>query len=161
MNNILLETYLLFIQEREWSDPDDPGSTHPELLKKVLGNLHGSGELAQQRQAHQPNMLNIYIKRALGDYRGRADTLNTYRFKKIGVKDWDEVKKMLKKAMDHEKNINPEEFLKGIITVQNVGSREPLGKEVGPSGTYDDGYASGATSSGSSSMTGGGGGGGK
>jgi hypothetical protein len=143
MKNILLETYLLFIQEREWNDPDDPGSTHYKLLKKVLRNLDGSGELAQQRQAHQPNMLNIYIKHALGDYRGRANTLNTYRFKKIGLKDWDKIKKILKKAMDHEKNLDAEKFLKGIITVQNVGSREPLGKEVGQDMTYNDGYSDG------------------
>ncbi len=149
----ILEGYLYFLQEKEWNDPDDPGSVNPlPLLQKVIKDLEGSGELAQKRQEHQPNMLNVYIKRALGDYRGRADTLNSYRFKKIGIKDWDEIKKILKKAYDHEKNIHPEKFLKGIRTVQNY-SGEPLGKEIGPAGISNDGYADGA-SAGPTSMGG-------
>jgi hypothetical protein len=159
MKNYILEGYLAYLYERQWDDPDDPGSTHPDLIRKVIGHLSGSDKLAQQRQAHQPNMLNVYIKRALGDYRGRADTLNSYRFKNIGIKDWDEIKKILKKAYDHERNkIFPERFLKGIMTIQNL-SGEPLGKEIGPSGISDDGYSDG-TSPGPQSMIGSPGGGG-
>jgi hypothetical protein len=142
--NLMLETYLLFLQEREWNDPDDPGSTHPELLTKTMSQLTGSDDLAQQRQAHQPNMLNVYVKRALGDYRGRANTLNTYRFKRIGIKHWKDVLKVLKKAIDHEKNLKPEEFLKGIKTVQNI-SGEPLGRELGPNASSYDGYTDGVS----------------
>ena len=154
--NYILEVYLAFLHEREWNDPDDPGSTHPELLIKTMAKLIGSDLLAQQRQAHQPELLNICVKNALGDYRGRADTLNTYRFKKVGLKSWDQVKKILKKAYDHERNIHPEKFLKGIKTVQNL-SGEPLGKEVGPDGISNDGYADGV-SAGPSAMGGDGGG---
>jgi hypothetical protein len=140
--NYLLEGYLTYLHEKEWSDPDDPGTHSLDLLQSVVSKLTGSGDLAKQRQAHQPNMLNVYIKRALGDYRGRADTLNSYRFKNIGMKDWDIIKKVLKKAYDHEKNIHPEKALKNIITVQNF-SGEPLGREIGPDGGSDDGYPDG------------------
>ena len=158
----ILETYLWFLQEKEWTDEDDPGAADPlPLLQKVVKNLHGLGDLGQQRQAHQPNMLNVYIKRALGDYRGRADSLNSYRFKKVGVKDWDDVKRILQKAIDHEKNIHPEKFLKGIKTIQDI-SKEPLGKETKKGGgTSSDSYVDGV-STGPQAMTGGpmGGGGG-
>jgi hypothetical protein len=154
--NYLLEAYLTFLQEREWDDPDDPGSVHPDFLDKVLGKLTGSGDLAQFRQAHQPSMVNVYIKRSLGDYRGRANTLNTYRFKKAGIEDWEDAKKILKKAIDHEKKICPERFLKGIKTVQNI-SKEPLGRELGPDGISSDGYTDGV-SLGPAAMSGGGGG---
>lgn len=157
MKNPLLEAYLYFLHEREWSDPDDPGTTHTDMLGKTFSKLTGSDKLAQLRQMKQPNMMNIYVKRALGDYRGRADTLNTYRFKRMGIKDWDDAKKMLMKAYDHEKNIHPEKFLKGIRTVQNL-SGEPLGKEVGPDGVSNDGYTDGL-SAGPSSMGDGGDGG--
>jgi len=157
--NYILEAYLTFLHEREWNDPDDPGSVHPDLLDRVISRLDGSADLAKLRQKHQPNMLNVYIKRALGDYRGRADTLNTYRFKNIGIDDWENIKKVIKKAYDHEKHkIHPEKFLKGIMTVQNL-TGEPLGKEIGPDGTSDDGYSDGI-SSGPQSMGGGDGGGG-
>jgi hypothetical protein len=122
--NYLLEFYLSFLHEREWTDEDDPGSSNVDLLNKTMGKLTGSDVLAQNRQAHQPSMVNVYVKNALGDYRGRADTLNTYRFKKAGIKDWEAAKKILQKAIDHEKKINPEKFLKGIKTVQNI-SKEP------------------------------------
>jgi hypothetical protein len=145
--NYLLEGYLTYLHEKEWNDPDDPGTHSLDLLQSVVSKLTGSGDLAQQRQAHQPNMLNVYIKRALGDYRGRADTLNTYRFKNIGMKDWDIIKKVLKKAYDHEKNIHPEKALKNIMTVQNF-SKEPLGREIGPDGSNDDGYSDGPSGSG-------------
>ena len=154
MKNYLVEGYLSFIQDREWTDPDDEGNLHPDMLGKTFSKLTGSDKLAQLRQSHQPNMMNIYVKRALGDYRGRANTLNTYRFKRMGMEDWEDAKKMLKKAYDHEKNIHPEKFLKGIRTVQNL-SGEPLGKEVGPDGISNDGYSDGA-SAGPQSMTGGG-----
>ena len=155
MENYLVEMYLALIQEKEWTDEDDPGAADPlPQLSKTLSKLTGSDVLAQQRQAHQPNMISVYIKRALGDYRGRADTLNSYRYKKAGIKDWDDAKKMLQKAIDHEKKIKPEEFLKGIKTVQNI-SKEPLGKEAGRGGaTSRDSYTDGI-SAGPSSMTGG------
>lgn len=148
----LLEYYLAFLQEREWNDEDDPGSANTKLLNKVLSQLTASGELAQLRQKHQPSMINVYIKRSLGDYRGRADMLNTYRYKKAGIKDWDDAKRLLQKAIDHEKKIKPEEFLKNIKTVQNI-SKEPLGRELGPDGSCDDGYSDG-TSGGPSSVGG-------
>ena len=152
---IMLKWYLEFIQEREWTDDDDPGSVDPlPLLRKVVKDLRGSGDLAQQRQAHQPSMVNVYVKNSLGDYRGRADSLNSYRFKKAGIKDWEAAKKILQKAIDHEKEIDPEKFLKGIKTVQNI-SKEPLGKETKRGGgTTTDSYTDGL-SSGPQSMTGG------
>lgn len=152
----ILEGYLTFIQEREWNDPDDPGLINDlPLLQKVVRDLHGSGELAQKRQEHQPSMVNVYIKNSLGDYRGRANTLNSYRFKKAGIKDWDIAKKILQKAIDHEKHIDPARLIKKIITVQNV-SKEPLGKETKRGGgTSDDGYADGADSSPQAMTTGG------
>jgi len=154
MKNYLLEIYLEFIQEREWTDPDDPGTTNPELLGKTFSKLTGSDVLAQQRQIHQPSMVNVYVKNSLGDYRGRADMLNTFRFKKAGIKDWESAKKILKKAIDHEKKLDPAKLIKKIKTVQNI-SKEPLGKEAGRMGaTSNDSYADGA-SPGPSSMTGG------
>lgn len=159
-SRLMLECYLLFLHEREWNDEDDPGSDNLDILNKTMSKLTGSDVLAQNRQAHQPSMVNVYVKRSLGDYRGRADTLNTYRFKKAGIKDWDDAKKLLQKAIDHERKIKPEKFLKGIKTVQDI-SKEPLGKEVGKGGaTSRDSYVDGA-SPGPSSMTGGDGGGGQ
>ena len=150
----ILEFYLAFIQEREWTDEDDPGSDNPELLVKTLGKLTGSDVLAQQRQIHQPSMVNVYVKNSLGDYRGRADMLNTFRFKKAGIKDWESAKKILKKAIDLEKKLDPAKLIKKIKTIQNI-SKEPLGKEAGRMGaTSNDSYADGV-SSGPSSMTGG------
>jgi len=96
------------------------------------------------RQIHQPELLNIYVKNALGDYRGRADTLNSYRFKKIGFKDWQKIKAILMKAYEFEKKLNPAELIKHIRTVQNL-SGEPLGKEIGPDGISDDGYSDAAS----------------
>jgi hypothetical protein len=152
--NYLLEGYLAFIQEREWDDPDDPGSKDPAFLGKVMGKLTGSDVLAQKRQYHQPSLINIYVKHALGDYRGRADMLNTLRFKKAGIDDWKDAKKILKKAIDHEKKLNPAKFLKGIKTVQNI-SKEPLGKEAKKGGgTSADSYTDGV-STGPQAMTGG------
>lgn len=155
MKNYILEGYLTFIQEREWNDPDDPGSVDPlPLLQRVVKDLHGSGELAQKRQEHQPSMVNVYVKNSLGDYRGRADTLNSYRFKKAGIKDWEAAKKILQKAIDHEKKIDPAKLIRKIMTVQNI-SKEPLGKETRRGGgTSDDGYVDGA-SAGPQAMTGG------
>jgi len=150
----MLEGYLTFIHEKEWNDINDPGSTNPHLVKQVVGDLHGSGDLAQQRQKHQPSMVSVYVKNALGDYRGRADSLNTFRFKRAGLKDWEMAKKILKKAIDHEKKLDPAKIIKKIMTVQNI-SKEPLGKEAGRRGaTSHDSYTDG-TSSGPQSMTGG------
>lgn len=152
--NYLLEAYLEFLHEREWTDPDDPGIKSNDLLKQTMAKLTGSDILAQQRQKHQPSMINVYVRNALGDYRGRADTLNTYRYKKAGIDDWKDAEKVLKKAIDHEKKIKPEKFLKGIKTVQNI-SKEPLGKETKKGGgTASDSYTDGI-SSGPQSMTGG------
>ena len=151
----MLEGYLAFVQEREWNDPDDPGSVDAlPLLQKVVKDLHGSGDLAQRRQEHQPSMVNVYIRNALGDYRGRADTLNSYRFKKAGIKDWEDAKRVLQKAIDHEKEIDPAKLIRKIMTVQNI-SKEPLGKEAGLRGaTSKDSYTDGA-SAGPQAMTGG------
>ena len=158
-SKVLIAGYLAYLEEREWTDPDDPGIKSNDLLARTMSKLTGSDVLAQQRQAHQPSMINVYIRTALGDYRGRADTLNSYRFKKAGIKDWDDAKKVLQKAIDHEKKIHPEKFLKGIRTVQNI-TKEPLGKETGRGGaTSADSYADGV-SSGPQSMMGGGDGGG-
>ena len=150
----IIDKYLAFLQEREWNDDSDPGTTKPSHIRKVLSTLSGSGDLAQIRQSHQPSVINIYLKRCLGDYRGRADMLNTYRYKKVGFKDWEDAKKLLQKAMDHENKIEPEKFLKGIKTVQNI-SREPLGKEIGPDGESDDGYTDGTSFGGSMAGDGG------
>jgi len=155
MKNYLIEDYLTYISEREWTDPDDEGAIHPDLVKKVLGTLTGSAELAKMRQIHQPKLLNIYVKNALGDYRGRADTLNSYRFKKIGFKDWQKIKAILMKAYEFEKKLNPAELIKHIRTVQNL-SGEPLGKEIGPDGISDDGYSDVASDGGDGGDGGGG-----
>jgi hypothetical protein len=121
----IIEGYLTFVQEREWNDLDDPGTVDSmPLIQKLLKDLEGNKDLNQRRQKHQPSMVSIFIKNALGDYRGRADSANSYRFKKIGVKDWEVAKKVLKKALDHEKNIDPAKLIRNLITITKKPSQE-------------------------------------
>lgn len=134
--------FLFYLHEREWDEDEKISliAIKADRIKDVLGKLTGSGALAAARQLMQPRLLNIYLKNALGDYKGRANTVNSYRFKKLGLDKLKQIKAILKKAQKVEKDSKPEDFLKNIITVGDK-SFEPLGRELGLNASSDDGYS--------------------
>jgi hypothetical protein len=133
--------FLIYLQEKEWDEENEEPivAIKADRIADVIKNLSGSGKLAVARQAHQPRMLNIYLKNILGDYKGRANTVNSYRFRKLGLDKMKQIKAILKKAQKAERDSKPEDFLKNIITVSDK-SFEPLGRELGIHSTSDDGY---------------------
>ena len=134
--------FLIYLQEKEWDEDDKEAilAIKAKRIKDVIKKLSGSGDLAAARQLHQPRILNIYLKNALGDYMGRANTVNSYRFRKLGLDKLKQIKAILKKAKKAEKDSKPEDFLKNIITVADK-SFEPLGRELGANASSDDGYS--------------------
>jgi len=141
MELTLLEVYLIYLQEKEWDEDEEfPDKISVKTIANVIGKLSGSGKLAAARHSLQPRLLNIYVRNALGDYLGRANTQNSYNLQNIGLDKLAQIKSVLKKAIKFEKDLKPEEFLKNIITVSDK-SNEPVGRELGVSGESDDGYS--------------------
>jgi hypothetical protein len=74
----LLETYLDFIQEKEWDEtPGNEDAFDQKVYSKVLGGPVSSTEpLNDVRHDLDTNYFDIYMKDMLGDYKGRVDSFN-------------------------------------------------------------------------------------
>lgn len=106
----ILEHYLNFLQERQWDEetenPDafdvtpykrlmvEPGLDNPALFQKL-------------RQTLQPSLFGLYIKNAVGDYKGRPDMYNARAYRGLGLKDFEKKLSMLKRRVNQAKKKKP------------------------------------------------------
>lgn len=97
---MLLDRYLYYIQERQWDEEtENPDSFDVDVFKQTLGDLEGISPLQKVRHSLQPSIYNIYVKNALGDYQGRPDQINTKTVRHVGIKDFEDDKPRLLKAI--------------------------------------------------------------
>lgn len=99
----LTELYLHFLQEREWGDgseewDDDELETIRNFMLKL--DRKSTDKMDANRHSFQPSIFNIYLKNAIGDYRGRIDTLNSRRVYTVGI---DAIKKHMPELLRRKK----------------------------------------------------------
>ncbi len=105
----ILSSYLRFLNEREVDEPtENPAAFDIELYKKVMTDVKVE-PLHNVRQTLQPTLFGIYFKNALGDYRGRYDSINSRRHQSLGVAQFEEDKEDLKKGEEYSSNYLPKE----------------------------------------------------
>ena len=92
-----LNKYLTKLQEREFEDPtENPEIFKLDLYKKLLKHLDGLPEISNLRQSIQPTLYSLFIKKSMGDYKGRIDSRNTRATTHLGIDDFENDKKELK-----------------------------------------------------------------
>jgi hypothetical protein len=74
----LLDTYLDFIQEKEWDEtPGNEDAFDQKVYSKVIGGPVSSTEpFNDVRHDLDTNYFDIYMKDMLGDYKGRVNSYN-------------------------------------------------------------------------------------
>jgi|WetSurSiteA1Bulk_404760.scaffolds.fasta_scaffold00070_29 hypothetical protein len=109
---LLTQTYLDFLQEREWNEPtQNPDTFNMKIYADLLAKLTSNDKIKDMRHALQPSMYNIYIKNSLGDYKGRPNTANSKTIKHIGLKQFEDDEARLKKIIDYLDNLDIEDPL--------------------------------------------------
>jgi hypothetical protein len=105
----IVSSYLRFLNEREVDAPtENPGAFDINVYKDVMTNVHVE-PLHNVRQTLQPTLYGIYFKNALGDYRGRYDSINARRHQSLGVDDFERDKDELKKGEKYSSTYLPKE----------------------------------------------------
>lgn len=92
-----IETYLKFIQEKEWNEPDAYEKfMKVERLIDLIKDLEGAIDLNNAKHEDQPTLIGLLMT-AGGDYMGRKDMSNAEKelytglkkLKKYLPKDWE------------------------------------------------------------------------
>ena len=143
---LLTQTYLDFLQERQWDDPTpNPDSFDMKIYQDLLAKLTSNDKIKAMRHALQPSLYNIYIKNALGDYKGRPDTANTKTTRHIGLKQFEDDEERLKKIVDYLDKFEPKEPLgnlkitkKTAIPKDSPGSKVRFYHQIDSSATGDE-----------------------
>lgn len=109
---LLTQTYLDFLQEREWNEPtQNPDTFDMKIYGDLLAKLTSNDKIKAMRHALQPSLYNIYIKNALGDYKGRPNAANTKTIRHIGLKQFERDEDRLKKIISYLDNLDVEDPL--------------------------------------------------
>lgn len=93
----ILETYLSYLQEREWNEPDN----FEDFLKvqqyvNLMKDLEGSLDINAAKQDSQTTLIGLLMT-AGGDYMGRKDMSNSKSEPYLGLK---KLKKYLPKGWE-------------------------------------------------------------
>jgi predicted double-glycine peptidase len=101
----IVDDYLSFLYESEWNIPTDaPDSFDIKVHRDMLGSLGGLSKSKHIRHNHQPSLYNVYVRRSLGDYLGRIDSMNARSVPHIGVDEFKkDIENIIKKALYAEK----------------------------------------------------------
>jgi hypothetical protein len=109
---LLTQTYLDFLQEREWGEPTpNPDTFDIRMYQALLGKLISNEKIKAMRHAFQPSLYNIYIKNSLGDYKGRPYSANAKTIRHIGLSQFDKDEERLRKIVDYLNNFEPKDPL--------------------------------------------------
>lgn len=104
---LLTQTYLDFLQEREWNEETpNPDTFDMKIYQDLLAKLTSNDKIKAMRHALQPSLYNIYIKNALGDYKGRPNTANSKTTRHIGLKQFERDEERLKKIISYLDNLD-------------------------------------------------------
>jgi hypothetical protein len=103
----LLDFYLGILQEREWSEKTpNPDNFDIQVYKDAFTKI-SVDPFHKVRPALQPTLYNLYIKNALGDYRGRYDRINARTHHGLGIDQFEKDKEKLRKGEEYSKNYLP------------------------------------------------------
>lgn len=106
----LINSYLkvLHIFERQWDEPtQNPDAFDLNAFVDLLKDLHGIEKFKKMRHNLQPSRFDIYMKNALGDYRGRPDMMNMKTHRGMGLADFEKNLTDLKKKVLFAKKLKP------------------------------------------------------
>jgi predicted double-glycine peptidase len=127
----LVSDYLSFLQETEWdTETDYPESFDLQTHRDMLGKLGGLAKSRHIRHNHQPSLYNVYVRRSLGDYLGRVDSMNAKSVPHIGIDDFrEDMENIIRKAL-HALKMKSEENSDYIASVHGTPDSPDEG-EVG------------------------------
>jgi len=139
---LLLEGYLIYIQERQWDDAtENPDTFDVQLFKDLLGKRVGHDDFVKRRHMLQPSLYNIYIKNSLGDYKGRPDRANSITRRTIGYEKFKKDLPRLLKIIKFLKTAKGKEAIKSKFMGYGVSGEGdiPDSGDAGAESTGGDG----------------------
>lgn len=103
----IVSSYLRFLSEREVDAPtQNPDAFDINVFKDAMTNIRVE-PLHNIRHSLQPTLYDIYFKNALGDYRGRYDSINARTHPSLGVAAFERDKEELKKGEQYSATYLP------------------------------------------------------
>jgi hypothetical protein len=105
----IISSYLKFLNEREVDAPtENPDAFDINVFKDAMTNIRIE-PLHHIRHSLQPTLYGIYFKNALGDYRGRYDSINARTHQSLGVDQFERDMEELKKGEKYSSTYLPKE----------------------------------------------------